>query len=74
MTFNQAISNARGIGVKTGAQIERELVAQRNADAGACECGARFAYSQAVGGYRASCGAFETSGGRVVRECGKRAD
>lgn len=72
MNYSEAINNARGIGVLTGEQIEAERVELMNQDAENCDCGAPFSYSGAVGAYRASCGAMETSSGRIVRECGKR--
>jgi hypothetical protein len=72
MTFTEAIRNASGIGVMSGAEIEREYVAAVNAATNAtCECGARFTYSAGVGAWRAACGAMETRS-RVVRECGAR--
>lgn len=72
MTFTEAIRNASGIGVLSGAQIEREREAAINAATDeVCECGARFTYSMRVGAWRAACGAMETRS-RVVRECGAR--
>ena len=71
MKFQDAINNARGIGVMSGEEIEAERTAIMNAAGYRCDCGETMHYSAAVGGYRAACGLFESSSGRVIRECGR---
>jgi hypothetical protein len=64
MRFTDAINNARGIGVMTGAQIEREFVAEH--DAMECDCGKWAEYRHGSGAYKCACGAlYRTSGARI---------
>ena len=69
MNFQDAINNARGIGVMNGAQIEQERANEINKDANYCDCDARLIYSPSVGAWRSPCGAMYTSSGATVRPC-----
>lgn len=71
-SYEQAIANARGIGVMSGEAIEAELVRDVNA-AGtpACDQGHATEYSHAVGACRCPHGALVRMSGTVVRRCGR---
>jgi hypothetical protein len=69
-SFDQVLNNARGIGVKTGEQIEREIVRSRNSAAPKCDHGHATTYSHAVGAYRCEFGALVRGSGHIVRSCG----
>jgi hypothetical protein len=69
LTFDQALNNARGIGVMTGEQVEREIVKERNSSAPKCSHGHATTYSHAVGAYRCEWGALVRGSGKVVRSC-----
>jgi hypothetical protein len=68
-TFDAVLNNARGIGVKTGAQIEREIVAQTNrASTRQCECGCgKLRYKHSTGGWHGRCGSLYRGNGQRLR-------
>jgi hypothetical protein len=72
MTYEQAIANARGIGVMSGEEIEREYVREVHA-AGTprCDQGHATTYSHAVGACRCEFGALVRRNGEIVRKCAR---
>jgi hypothetical protein len=72
MTYEDAINNARGIGVMSGEEIEREYVREVNA-AGTptCDQGHATTYSHAVGACRCEFGALVRRNGQVLRSCNR---
>jgi hypothetical protein len=70
VTYEDAINNARGIGVASGEQIEREYVRDVNRRLDVrCDKGHVTVYSHAVGACRCEFGAIVRRNGTIVRSC-----
>jgi hypothetical protein len=70
MTYEDAIANARGVGVKSGEEIEREYVREVHAQGTpTCDRGHATVYSHAVGACRCEFGALVRRNGQIVRPC-----
>lgn len=66
-TYEQAIANARGAGVMTGAQIEREHERGMNRRDLRCECGGKLIYRHTTGGRNCDrCGTLHRANGERV--------
>jgi hypothetical protein len=73
MNFDQTLANARGIGVLSGEEIEREYVRGVNSrPLPRCDAGHAVVYSHAVGACRCEFGAIVRRNGSVVRPCPAR--